>query len=259
LSQFWAFSFSPLGFQRLTLYSSVPSALHKQSPEAVASHVAPLPPPLPPPPSSSTASPVVASLLTPSSATVHSSRGAVVEASLRKPPEAVASHAAPLPPPPPSPPSSSTTSPAAASLLTPSSTTVHSSGGAVRGDAPLPVALPPPSPSHHRVDPQLPLAVMPICSSPSPSRQSAAPHRCCAPHPSHAITPLPVGTSLAACEHIGWAQTYPVVGLLCPNMYGPSIQFIRICFLRILHGYGLTEYPVRIRTGYVSDTYPRAD
>jgi hypothetical protein len=134
--------------------------------------------------------------------------------------------------------------PPTASLLTPSSTTVHSSGGAVAEALPFP--------SHRRPLPHL--AVASIHSSPSPSRQSAAPRRRCAPRPSHAIAPLSVGTSLAACGHVDWAQTYPVVGLLWPNTYGPSIRFIRICFLRILHGYVLTEYPVwmRIQIRYVS-------
>jgi hypothetical protein len=36
-------------------------------------------------------------------------------------------------------------------------------------------------------------------------------------------------------------------------------EYFGFIFLRILHGYVLAEYPVRIRTGYALDMYSRAD
>jgi hypothetical protein len=108
-----------------------------------------------------------------------------------------------------------------------------------RGGAPLPVSLSPPSPSHRRVDPQLPLAVVPIHSSSSPSLRSA-------PLPRH---------HAALCRHLA--------GGMWPRRLGSNVSrgglivaqvsdlFIFI-FLWILHGYVLTEYPVRIHTGYES-------
>jgi hypothetical protein len=64
---------------------------------------------------------------------------------------------------------------------------------------------------------------------------------------------------------VGWAFAHngPIRILFWafnrPIRMAPVSDLFDFIFLWILDGYVLTEYLVRIYTGYVSDTYPRAD
>jgi hypothetical protein len=112
-----------------------------------------------------------------------------------------------------------------------------------RRGSPLPVSPSPPSPSRRHIDPQLPLAIVPICSS----------------SPSLRFVPLPRHHA-ALCRHLAggmwarrlgsivswWAYCGPI------RMAQVSDLFIFV-FLQILHGYVLMEYPVRIHIGYISE------
>jgi hypothetical protein len=60
-------------------------------------------------------------------------------------------------------------------------------------------------------------------------------------------------------ELVGWPIRIQLWAFNRPVRMAQVSKLFGFIFLRILHEYVLTEYPVRIRIGYVLDTYSDAD